>query len=161
MEIETLKTLLKEHSFVRGLDDRYVDLMVSCATNVRFQPGEYIFREGGSADQFYLLRHGRATVEIYAAERGSITVMTVGEGEVLGWSWLFPPYRWMFDARALELTRAIALDGKCLRQKCDEDHELGYELMKRIVQVAEQRLQAARLQLLNLYEVQPNSAGVR
>jgi CRP/FNR family cyclic AMP-dependent transcriptional regulator len=83
MEIETLKTLLKEHSFVRGLDDRYVDLMVSCATNVRFQPGEYIFREGGSADQFYLLRHGRATVEIYAAERGSITVMTVGEGEVL------------------------------------------------------------------------------
>jgi CRP/FNR family cyclic AMP-dependent transcriptional regulator len=67
----------------------------------------------------------------------------------------------MFDARALELTRAIALDGKCLRQKCDEDHELGYELMKRIVQVAEQRLQAARLQLLNLYEVQPNSAGVR
>jgi len=161
MEIETLKTLLAEHPFVRGLDNRYVDLMVGCASNVRFQPGEFIFREGGNADQFYLLRHGRASIEVYAAERGSITVMTAGEGEVLGWSWLFPPYRWMFDAKALELTRAIALDGKCLRQKCDEDHELGYELMKRSMQVAEQRLQATRLQLLNLYDVQPQSTEAR
>jgi len=161
MEIETLKTLLAEHPFVRGLDSRYIDLLVSCASNVRFQPGEFIFREGGDAEQFYLLRHGRAAIEIYAAERGSITVMTVGEGEVLGWSWLFPPYRWMFDAKALELTRAIALDGKCLRGKCDADHELGYELMKRSVQVAEQRLQATRLQLLNLYDVQPQSTEAR
>jgi CRP/FNR family transcriptional regulator, cyclic AMP receptor protein len=161
MEIETLKTLLAEHPFVRGLDSRYIDLLVSCAANVRFQPGEFIFREGGDADQFYLLRHGHAAIEIYAAERGSITVMTVGEGEVLGWSWLFPPYRWMFDAKALELTRAIALDGKCLRGKCDTDHELGYELMKRSVQVAEQRLQATRLQLLNLYDVQPQSTEAR
>ncbi len=159
MAIETLKTLLAEHPFVHGLDSKYIDLLVSCATNVRFQAGEFIFREGGNADQFYLLRHGRAAIEIYAAERGSITVMTVGEGEVLGWSWLFPPYRWMFDAKALELTRGIALDGKCLRAKCDEDHELGYELMKRSVQVAEQRLQATRLQLLNLYDVpQPTEA---
>jgi CRP/FNR family transcriptional regulator, cyclic AMP receptor protein len=158
MEVETLRTLLAEHPFVRGLDDRYVDLMVGCATNVRFQAGEYIFREGGSADQFYLLRHGRAAIEIYAAERGAITVMTVGEGETVGWSWLFPPYRWMFDARAVELTRAVALDGKCLRGKCDEDHELGYELMKRIVQVAEQRLQATRLQLLNVYDVHARPA---
>ena len=155
MEIETLKTLLAEHPVVAGLDNRYIDLMVGCATNVRFRAGEYIFREGGSADQFYLLRHGRAAIEIYAAERGSLTLMTVGEGEMVGWSWLFPPYRWVFDARALELTRAIALDGKCLRQKCEQDHELGYNLMKRIVQVLEQRLQATRLQVLNLYDVQP------
>lgn len=161
METETLKTLLAEHPFVRGLDSRYIDLLVGCASNVCFQPGEYIFREGGNADQFYLLRHGRATIEIYAAERGSITVMTVGEGEVLGWSWLFPPYRWMFDAKALELTRAIALDGKCLRQKCERDHELGYELMKHSMQVAVQRLQATRLQLLNLYDVQPQSTEAR
>jgi CRP/FNR family transcriptional regulator, cyclic AMP receptor protein len=161
MEIETLKTLLMEHPFVCGLESRYIDLMVSCASNVRFHPGEFIFREGGNADQFYLLRHGRAAIEIYAAERGSITVMTVGEGEVLGWSWLFPPYRWMFDAKALDLTRGIALDGKCLRAKCDEDHELGYELMKRCMQVAEQRLQATRLQLLNLYDVQPRLVETR
>lgn len=161
MEIETLKTLLAEHPFVRGLDNRYIDLLVGCASNVRFQPGEFIFREGGDADQFYLLRHGRATIEVYAAERGSITVMTVGEGDVLGWSWLFPPYRWVFDAKALELTRAIALDGKCLRGKCDADHELGYELMKRSMEVAERRLQATRLQLLNLYDVQPQTTEAR
>jgi CRP-like cAMP-binding protein len=143
------------------MDNRYIDLLVGCATNVRFQAGEHLFREGGNADQFYLLRHGRVAIEIYGAERGSITLMTVGEGEMVGWSWLFPPYRWVFDARALELTRGIALDGKCLRQKCEQDHELGYDLMKRIVQVLEQRLQATRLQLLNLYDVQPQATEAR
>jgi CRP-like cAMP-binding protein len=72
---------------------------------------------------------------------------------VLGWSWLFPPYRWHFDARALELTRAIALDGKCLREKCEEDHDLGYELVKRVAQIIMERLQATRLQLLDVYGV--------
>jgi CRP/FNR family transcriptional regulator, cyclic AMP receptor protein len=150
--MDTLKSLVAEHPFTRGLDGRYVELLEGCASNAVFKTGEFIFRDGGEADQFYLIRHGKAALEVYAAERGSIPIMTVGAGEVLGWSWLFPPYRWQFDARAVELTRAIGLDGKCLRQKCDQDHELGYELMKRVVQVVEQRLQAARLQLLNIYE---------
>lgn len=156
--METLKSVLQDHLFVRGLDERYVQLMEGCASNAVFKAGEFVFREGGAADQFYLIRHGNVALEIFAAERGSITVMTVGEGEVLGWSWLFPPYQWRFDARATELTRAIALDGKCLRQKCEQDHELGYELMKRVVQVVEQRLQATRLQLLNVYEIDPRKA---
>jgi CRP-like cAMP-binding protein len=72
-------------------------------------------------------------------------------GEVLGWSWLIPPYHWKFDARAIEQTRALALDGKCLRTKCEEDHDLGYELLKRFAQIMEERLQATRLQLLDVY----------
>jgi CRP/FNR family cyclic AMP-dependent transcriptional regulator len=151
--MEALKNLVVEHPFARGLAERYVQLLEGCASNVVFKAGEFIFREGSKADQFYLIRHGKVVLEVYAAERGAIPIMTAGEGEVLGWSWLFPPYRWQFDARAIELTRAIALDGKCLRQKCEEDHELGYELMKRVVQIVEQRLQATRLQLLNIYEV--------
>jgi CRP/FNR family cyclic AMP-dependent transcriptional regulator len=151
--METLKRILVEHPFTQDLPERYMDLLEGCASNVRFEPGQVIFREGGEANQFYLVREGKVAVEIYAAERGSIEIMTVDKGEVLGWSWLFPPYRWQFDARAVELTRAIALDAKCLRKKCDEDHDLGYELMKRIAQVVEQRLQATRLQLLNVYEV--------
>ena len=80
-----------------------------------------------------------------------MTIDTIQEGEVLGWSWLFPPYRWHFDARALQLTRAVAFDGKCLRDKCDRDHDLGYEMVRRFAEVITQRLQSARLQLLDLY----------
>ncbi len=151
--METLERILQEHSFARGLEDRYVQLLVGCASNVRFDPGQIIFREGEEAKQFYLVREGKVAVELFAAQHGPITILTVGEGEVVGWSWLIPPYRWAFDARAIEPTRALALDGKCLREKSERDHDLGYELLKRISHVMEERLQATRLQLLNLYEV--------
>jgi CRP-like cAMP-binding protein len=118
---------------------------------VRFDEGKFLFRDGDDANTFYVIRAGRVAIEIFSPKRGPITVQTVREGEVLGWSWLFPPYKWHFDARALELTRAISLDGKCLRNKCEEDHDLGYELMKRFSEVMIQRLQATRLQVLDLY----------
>ncbi len=149
--METLERIVAEHPFAKGLKDRDVKLMVGCASNVRFDAGETIFREGEEAKQFYLLRQGRVALEMFAAPRGPITIMTLEDGEVLGWSWLFPPYRWKFDARALELTRAIALDAECLRNKCEQDHDLGYELLKRFALMIEQRLQATRFQLLNVY----------
>jgi CRP/FNR family transcriptional regulator, cyclic AMP receptor protein len=151
--MENLKGILAEHPFFKGLEDRYLDLLVGCASNVRYNPGEFFFRQGEDADHFYIVRHGLVSVEMFATGRGPITVQTLGEGEVLGWSWLVAPYRWMFDARATQLTRAIALDGKCLRDKFSKDHDLGYELLTRFVQVIEQRLNATRLQLLNVYEV--------
>lgn len=151
--METLEPILREHPFFAGLDPRHLSVLVGCASNVRFDAGQYIFRGGEEATHFYLLRHGKVAVEIYAAERGSITILTLGEGEVLGWSWLLPPYHWKFDARAVELTRAIALDGVCLRKKCEEDHDLGYELLKRFAHVIEDRLEATRFQLLNVYEL--------
>jgi CRP-like cAMP-binding protein len=80
-----------------------------------------------------------------------VTIQTVGPGELLGWSWLMPPYRWHFDARALEQTRALSFDGTCIRNKCETDHRLGYELMKRLAYVFTQRLEASRLQLLDVY----------
>ncbi|HUU12902.1 MAG TPA: cyclic nucleotide-binding domain-containing protein [Terriglobia bacterium] len=150
--METLEPILAEHPFFARLEDRHLKLLVGCAANVRFDAGQYIFRGGEEANQFYLIRHGRVAVEIYAAERGSITILTLGEGEILGWSWLLPPYHWQFDARAVELTRAIALDGVCLRKKCEEDHDLGYELLKRFAHIIEDRLEATILQLLNVYE---------
>jgi CRP/FNR family cyclic AMP-dependent transcriptional regulator len=150
--METLQNLLAEHPFAQGLEERYLALLTGCASNVRFEAGRVIFREGEEANQFYLVREGNLAVELYAAERGALTVLTVGAGEVLGWSWLVPPYRWKFDARALEPTRAIALDGKCLREKAEQDHDLGYELLKRVAHIMEERLQATRLQLLNVYD---------
>jgi CRP-like cAMP-binding protein len=151
MDIETLAPILAEHPVLKGLDPAHLDLIVGCASNVRFNPGEFIFRAGQEANHFYIIRTGQVSVETFAPQRGAITIETVGDGELIGWSWLIPPFEWHFDARALTLTRAIALDARCLRTKCDSDSALGYELLKRFSQVMEQRLEATRLQLLDLY----------
>jgi CRP-like cAMP-binding protein len=149
--METLERILAEHPFFKGLEEPYLQLLVGCASNVRFNAGEVVFREGEEANQFYLIRQGKVAVEMFAPSRGPIILQTLGEGEVLGWSWLVAPYRWRFDGRAVELTRAIALDGECLRGKCEEDHNLGYELMKRVSHVMEKLVEATRLQLLDVY----------
>jgi CRP/FNR family transcriptional regulator, cyclic AMP receptor protein len=151
--METLQRILADHPFTHGLNDQHLELLVGCSSNVRFEAGQMVFRDGQEANQFYLIREGKMAVEPCAAERGPINILTLGAGEVLGWSWLVPPYRWRFDARAIEPTRAIALDGKCLREKSESDTNLGYELLKRIAHIMEERLQATRLQLLNVYEV--------
>jgi CRP/FNR family transcriptional regulator, cyclic AMP receptor protein len=152
MTMEDLKNILITHPFFAGMRPEHLQLVVGCASNVRFDAGKFILREGEEANEFYLLRHGKVGLEVYAPERGPITIQTLGEGDILGWSWLVPPYRWKFDARVIELTRAIALDGKCLREKSESDYQLGYELLKRFSQVMVEHLQAARLQLLNVYD---------
>ena len=151
MAAESLERILGEHPFFGGMEEPYLQLFVDCASNVRFNAGEMIFREGGEADTFYLVRQGRVALETSAPQVGSVIIRTIGEGEVLGFSWMVAPYRWRFDARAMEPVRAIALDGRCLRGRSEEDHDLGYELMKRCAQIMELTLQAARLQLLDVY----------
>jgi CRP-like cAMP-binding protein len=149
--MQTLETLLGETPFFKGLDSDYVRLIAGCASNVRFNARDYVFREGDESNQFYLIRHGRIAVEIFAPGRGPLTIETLGEGDVLGWSWLMPPFKKQFDAQAVELVRAIAFDGACIRTKCEADPKLGYELMKRFSGIIGARLQATRLQLLDLY----------
>ena len=153
--MDNLEQILATHPFLRNLEPAYLALVAGCASNVRFEPGELLFREGEEANAFFIIREGKVSVEIFSAERGSLIIDTLGEGDVLGWSWLIPPYNWHFDARAIDRTRAIALDGKCLRTKCEQDHHLGYELLKRFADIIEQRLQATRLQLLDVYGVRP------
>jgi CRP-like cAMP-binding protein len=157
--METLEPILAQHPFLKGIDAHHLQLLVGCASNVRFDAGEFILREGEEANQFYIIRAGNVALQIFSPDRGPLTIGTLGEGDILGWSWLIPPYHWRFDARATELTRAIALDGKCLRTKCEEDHNLGYELLKRFAHLIEQRLQATRLQLLDVYGVHPGNVG--
>jgi CRP-like cAMP-binding protein len=152
--METLETIVAQHPFFKDLDARYLPLIVGCASNVRFPAGTFVLRQGEEANQFYLLRYGTVALEVFVPHRGPLTIETIEAGDVLGWSWLFPPYRWQFDAQALQLVRAIAFDGRCLRTKCNEDHDLGYDLMQRFARVMSQRLQATRLQLLDLYSVQ-------
>jgi CRP/FNR family cyclic AMP-dependent transcriptional regulator len=151
MQVEGLERIIRDHPFFAGLGEEFRKLVCGCARNVRFEAGQFLFREGEPANEFFLLRHGRVALEITVPGRGAMTFQTVGEGEIVGVSWLIPPYRWTNDARALGLTRAIGMDATCLRRKCEADHDLGYEMMKRFVPVLVQRLQATRLQVLDVY----------
>ena len=97
------------------------------------------------------MREGRVALQLFAPGRGAMTFRTVGPGEVFGYSWIAPPYRWTYDGIALERVRALAMDAACLRAKCETDHDLGYEIMKRFMPVLTERLHATRLQLLDVY----------
>jgi CRP-like cAMP-binding protein len=151
MSIRTIEELLVETRLFTDLAPQHLETIAGCAVTAHFDAGEYVFREGGPADTFYVIRSGSVALETHVPGRGPARLMTLHDEDVLGWSWLFPPYRWHLDARALESVRALAFDGACLRQKSVADHELGYELMRRFAEVIVSRLQATRFQLLDVY----------
>jgi CRP-like cAMP-binding protein len=143
--------LLAEHPFFGGMSAHAIQVLASCASEVEFAAGSAIFREGEPADACFLLMSGNVALEIVVPGRGPHVVETLHAGEVLGWSWLFPPYRWTFDAQALTATSAIRFGADALREAKAADKELGYELMTRFAQVLVDRLQSTRLQLLDIY----------
>ncbi len=149
--METLERILGAHPFFAGLDRAFLELACGCAMNARFEAGQYIAHEGDEADQFFLLREGRVALQVAAPGRGASTFLTLGPGEVFGVNWLVPPYRWTYDAKALELCRVVAMNGRCLRDKCEADHDLGYAVMKRLMPVLVDRLHTTRIQFLDLY----------
>ena len=151
MIVEGLDRLLKEHPFFDGFDADALELLAGCAANERFAAGEFIARERSKADKFYVIRHGDVALEIRVPGREPLIIETLHEGEILGWSWIVPPFTWSYDVRAVNLTRAISIDAVCLRNKCDADHSLGYEIYKRVMPVVAQRLAAARLRLVDMY----------
>ncbi len=149
--IDGMDKVVREHRFFVGLSEDVIQLVAGCTRNVRFDADKYLFREDDPADEFFLIRHGRVALEMAAPGRTAVTFQTVPEGDVVGLSWLIPPYRWAYDARALDLVRAIGIDAKCLREKCDSDHDFGYAMMMRFVPVLVERLHATRLQVLDVY----------
>ena len=152
--MEALEASIAAHPFLRGMSARNLKILMEAAIRTEFTAGETIFREGDLANRFYLIEEGRVVLESHKPDRPPVTIQSVGPGDVLGWSWLFPPYYWNFDARATEPTKAIFFYGTRLREKCEEDHDLGYDLIKRMSAVMLQRLQATRRQLL---EISPRS----
>ena len=148
---QTLEPLLRGHKFFAGLDPEYLTLLTGCASNAVFPADAFLFREGDPAETFFLIRDGRVSLEIAAPSSGALVVQTLGAGDVVGFSWLFEPHRWEFDGRAVERVRAVRMDGACLRGKCEADPHLGYELMRRFAGLAVNRLQATRLQLMDVY----------
>jgi CRP/FNR family transcriptional regulator, cyclic AMP receptor protein len=159
MEKKDLTEILSQHPFLHELSDEYMQLLLGCASNVRFEEGSYLIREGQIANKFFLIRTGRIALEVEVSGRGGLRIQTAGPGEVLGWSWLISPYRWHFSGIAVADTQAVALDGECLRRKCEENPAFGYEMLKRLSQVMERRLEATRLQVIDMYS--STSAGGR
>ena len=149
--MEAIEDILSEHPFFDHLPPDLARLVGGSARTHRFDAGQYLCHEGDPADEFFLIRHGTVALEIVQPGRRPIVFETVGPGEVVGASWLVAPYRTMFDARASTLVRAIGIDAACLRGKCDDDHDLGYEMMKRFIPILANRLQATRLQILDVY----------
>jgi CRP-like cAMP-binding protein len=142
--MENLERILSEHPFFQGLSKEHLQVLVGCASNVRFGEGSLIFQTGGEANEFYLIREGRVALETLRAGSNPVTVLELAQGDILGWSWLVPPYHWKFDARVLEPTRALKLNGKCLREKWEKDHDLGFELLRRFATISEERISAVQ-----------------
>lgn len=149
--MKTIAELLPEIPLFEGLPTEHLELLAGCGHNVVAEPGEYLFREGKTANDFFALRHGAIGIEISVPAREPIVVQTLHPGDVAGWSWIFPAQPWSFSGRAVERTRAVSFDGACLRGKCEDDHELGYELMRRVAIVMAERLRFTRMQLLDVY----------
>lgn len=148
--------LLAAHPFVVGMEESQLHRLAECAVKVaHFAADQVIFHAGGVARVLYLLRRGDIALEVVAPGAGTRIVTTLHGGDVLGWSWMFPPYRWAFDARALAPTEAIVIDGEQLRKCAETDHELGYQVVWRVAREMADRLQAARLQLLDVYGGRP------
>ena len=148
---EDIAALVASHPLLAGLPGDMASLVSGCARNVAVKPGEFLLVEGEPANTLYLLRRGRVSLEASAPGRLPLVIETLEPGAGLGWSWLFPPYRWQFDARATEPVGAIAVDAACLRSKAEADPVFGYELIKRFASVMMTRLDAAQLRLLDLY----------
>ena len=149
--MRTIEELLTDVASFEGMAPTHLELIAGCAQNRVFADGEYLAREGDPADTFYVLRDGSVAIETFVPQRGALVIETLHESDLVGWSWLVPPYRTGFDVRAVGTAHTIAFDGACLRGKCESDPALGYDLLRRFTPVITERLQATRLRLIDVY----------
>ena len=149
--MELISDLLEHVPALQPLYPEHRETIAGCGSNRIFEPDEYIMREGDPADTFYVVRRGSVAIETFVPRQGPVTIETLHDGDLLGWSWLVPPYCTTFDARALNQTHTIAFDGACLRRKLDADPALGYVLLRLFAAVIVERLQGTRIRLLDVY----------
>ena len=148
--MKNLYEAITSHTFFHGMKPEHLAVLTEGAKAITFKAGDVLFREGEPADQFYLIESGKIALEAHEPANGTTLVQMLGAGDVLGWSWLFPPFTWHFQARAIEPTSVIILSGAHLLVVAERNPDFGYELMKRVAQVVIRRLQATRKQLLAL-----------
>ncbi len=153
--MQTLEPILAEVDLFKGMKQEHLANIAGCATNVRYDAGQFVGRTGDPADKFWVVRQGRVGLEIFVPGRGAITISTAEEGDVIGFSWLLPPYQLRFDVHALTATRALLFDGRCLRGKCESDPAFGHELLVRFSRIMANRIEAMSLQLMDVYGDHP------
>ncbi len=138
------------HPFLTGMSRTHLALLADCAIATHFEKGQTILRKGEFAKGFYLIESGEVILESGEESGEPVVVDTIRAGDSVGWSWMFPPYVWRFTAIAVEPIDAIFFYGTTLREYCEKDHSLGYELLKRTALVMLRRLQASRERLLSI-----------
>jgi CRP-like cAMP-binding protein len=150
MNTTSIRDLLAAQPVLFDLEPDDIDLMAGCSRNQVFEAGTFLARQDQPADHFFVLRDGRVALELQSPT-GPLLIETIGSGDLVGWSWLFPPNQWAFDVEAIVTTKAVVIDGACLRNKCDADPTFGYRVMKRFARVMVDRLQMTRVRLLDVY----------
>ena len=155
--MRTVEQEIADNLLFAGLEPSQFEFIAGCARFEHVDAGTLLMREGEHADKFFLIRHGAVALELQAPT-GPLVIQTLHDGEVVGWSWLFAPYRWHMDGRVVEACSLVTFDAACLRGKAEDDHELGYQLMSRFAANLIDRLQATRFQLIDVYGRAPASA---
>ncbi len=149
--MEIKEDAIRKQRHFKDLPTPYLQALIRCASLQTFAAKSFVFKLGGKAEAFYLIQSGSVAIEMYSSQRGNVRIQTLHEGDLLGWSWLYPPYKWHFDAQVLEESQILVFDAKAFLEQCETDHEMGYLIQRRFGQMMVERLQATRLQLLDLY----------
>jgi CRP-like cAMP-binding protein len=150
MSTQETATALGKHAFLSGLSAGHLEQLAQCTQQITLTADQYLGREREAATTWYLIQSGRVAIEVRRSGRGAVCVLVLGPGDIVGWSWIVPPHRWQFDVRVVDTVQALALDAEALRTLCETDHELGYQLLKRLIVVVSGRLAATQKQVLAL-----------
>lgn len=149
MSTEKTEEILSGMPFFDGLDPDFVKFLADCARSRQVEGNQALFRQGDPASQFFLLRTGSVSIEIPAIAGPTLQVQRLGPGKILGWSWLLPPYKWSFQARAEQDSEVLEFDGRAILERCEEDPRFGYELIKRFSGLMAERLDAAHRKMMD------------
>jgi CRP-like cAMP-binding protein len=150
--MQSIEEYLSAHAFFSGLDDSFMKFLTSSVKAIQIKEGHVLFQQGKPANKFYLVRNGKISVQVPALMGPTLELQTLGEDQILGWSWLIPPYRWNFHARALEDSEVLEFDGSAILARCEEDPKFGYELFKRFAALMSERLDAARQKMMDQWD---------
>jgi len=148
MSKQELIHALGKHAFLRGLSEPHLEALAQCTQEITLTADQFLGREREAASTWYLVQSGKVSIEARKSGHAAVRVLVLGPGDIVGWSWIVPPHRWQFDARVLDSVQALALDAEALRRLCETDHELGYQLLKRLIVVVSGRLAATQKQVL-------------
>ena len=144
-----IEKYLSTHEFFSGLSPEFIGFLARCASEQQIEPGQVLFQQGERAHRFYLIRNGSISIEVPAITGPTLKVQSLGASQILGWSWLIPPYKWSFQAKAEAQTALFAFDGDAVLARCEEEPKFGYALLKRFASLMAERLGVARQRMMD------------